>query len=421
MKLDPFKKIGKIYYKKPIPIILGGFVNGLGLVRSFGQNKIPTILLDQKPSLAQYSKYTAGLLCPDPLNEEKKFIRFLLELGKKLPNKGFLLATNDIWLVPICKYRFELSEFYYFPMSEWDVIEKCWKKEYLYKISEENKIPIPKTFFINTISELDTISDEIPFPCILKPSITIGFMEKLQSKGRTIVITSKIELMYWKNRIEMAGMTDIPLIIQEHISGPPSNLYTITSYADKNSEIIAYSIGHKIRQYPPDAGTITSGEVEDVPEVYKWGCKLIKSLGFYGISNIEFKKDNRDGSYKLIEINPRPGMWNYSVLMSGVNLPYLAYQDLIGESHGIIPVSSAGKKWIMLSDDLISAIYMNKKKGYPQFSLTFVEWIRSIKGERIYAIESWQDPLPGIFHWGKFILSLFRGFYKRDIITSDQR
>jgi hypothetical protein len=41
----------KINYSNPVPVILGGFVNGLGLIRSFWYVGIPTICLDKKKSL----------------------------------------------------------------------------------------------------------------------------------------------------------------------------------------------------------------------------------------------------------------------------------------------------------------------------------------------------------------------------------
>ena len=144
-------------------------------------------------------------------------------------------------------------------MAEWDIIEKCWDKKYLYPIAESNNIPIPRTFFLDSISDLEKVSDRIKYPCILKPSTTIGFLEKLKANGRTLIIKDEKDLNAWKQRIILAGLGETPLILQEQIEGPPSNLYTITSYADKNSDIIAYSTGHKIRQYPPDAGTITAG------------------------------------------------------------------------------------------------------------------------------------------------------------------
>ena len=388
----------------PIPIILGGFVNGLGLIRSFGYKKVPTILLDKKKTFSFYSKYTKGYLCPDPEHEEQAFIEFLIILGNKLPNKGVLFATNDIWLIPISKNREKLSQYYYFPMAEWDIIEKCWNKKYLYPIAESNDIPIPRTFFLDSISDLEKVSGKIKYPCILKPSITIGFLEKLKANGRALVIEDEKDLNAWKQRIILAGLGETPLILQEQIEGPPSNLYTITSYADRNSEIVAYSIGHKIRQYPPDAGTITSGRLQDEPRIYELGKQLIKSLNFYGISNIEFKKDAKDNSFKLIEINPRPGMWNYSALMSGINLPYLAYCDILrkNECRSISEPSKTGV-WVFLPEDLVHAVYTNRKNGYPAFALTFRQWHASLKGRKIFAVESLDDPLPGIYHWSQFL------------------
>ena len=47
-----------------------------------------------------------------------------------------------------------------------------------------------------------------------------------------------------------------------------------------------------------------SGRVVHEPELFRLGQNLIKAAGFYGISNTEFKKDQRDGRFKLIEINP---------------------------------------------------------------------------------------------------------------------
>lgn len=407
----------------PIPVILGGFVNGLGLIRSFGYKKIPTILLDRKKTFSFYSKYTTGYICPDPEHEEQAFIEYLLKLGRGLPKKGVLFATNDIWLIPISKHRNELSQFFYFPMAEWDVIEKCWNKKFLYPIAESNGIPIPKTFFLDSIGELDSVADQMTYPCILKPSITIGFLEKLKANGRALVINDKNELIFWKERIIQADLGKVPLILQEQIEGPPSGLFTITSYANKSSDIVAYSIGHKIRQYPPDAGTITSGRLHDDPQIYELGKKLIKSLNYYGISNIEFKKDEKKNDYKLIEINPRPGMWNYSALMSGINLPYLAYCDLLQKDE-CSQDSTLVKNgtWIFLPSDFLYALYWNRRKGYHEYSLTLKQWFNSLKGRKIFAVESIDDPLPGLIHWIQFAKnSVMAAFLKKSERESDMR
>jgi D-aspartate ligase len=386
---------------KPIPIILGGNVNGLGLVRSFGHVGVPAIYLDKHKSLPFYSKYCISYLCPDPEVAEESFIQYLIDFGKNLPQKGVLFAAGDVWLVTISKHREKLSQYYLFPMSEWEIIENCWNKRKLYEIAQENGIPCAKTYFIHNILELDALINEIRFPCVIKPEVNIGFKEILGS-GPTITVSNYTQMIHWKKAIIEKGLGEVPLILQELIEGPITNLYTITSYSNNDADIVAYSTGYKIRQYPPVAGTIISGRVKDNPEIYDLGAKLIKLLRYYGIANTEFKKDERDQTFKLIEINPRPGVWNYSVLMSGVNLPYIAYLDLLGEPFESLSCSKDGKVWMIFLKDFFFSIFLFRRIGYPEYAISFTEWFRSTRGKKIFAIESLTDPLPGLVNAFKF-------------------
>lgn len=375
---------------------------------------MPVICLDSKKSLAFYSKYSISYICPDPSSEEK-FIQYLIDFGKDLPHKGVIFVSSDDWLVTISKNRNKLSEYYLFPMSEWEIIQNCWNKRKLYEIAQENGIACTKTYYIDRIYEIDAISKQITFPCIIKPELNINFQKNLGSRGSTLLIQDYKQLMYWKEKIIEKRMEDIPLIIQELIVGPITNLYTITSYSDSSAEIVAYSIGHKIRQFPPDAGTIISGRVKDNPEIYELGKKLIKIMGYYGIANVEFKKDERDQIFKLVEINPRPGMWNYSVLMSGLNLPHIAYLDLLGDPYELPANREEGKVWIMLIQDFLYSIFLFRFIGYKEYSIGIGEWFRSTKGKKIHAVESWKDPLPGLINFIRFLSQSFGRFKNMNV------
>lgn len=233
-------------------------------------------------------------------------------------------------------------------------------------------------------------------------------MEKLKSDARTLVIRDHSNLKSWIEKIRRAGLDGIPLILQEQVSGATEDLYTFTAYSNTNANVVAYSIGYKIRQYPPIAGTIRCGKVMDEPEVFRLGCKLIKSLGFYGISNTEFKKD-ANGEFKLIEINPRPGMWTYSSTASGLNLPYIAYQESMGKKFEGLMKSGTGKVWLTLFDDLYLSVFAYPRIGYPNEKISFTEWLKSIKGEKIFAVLSLRDARPGI----AFAIRLFKSRFKK--------
>ncbi len=103
-----------------------------------------------------------------------------------------------------------------------------------------------------------------------------------------------------------------------------------------------------------------------------------------------------------MEINPRPGVWNYSVLMSGLNLPYMAYLDLLGYSYDVPANTEDGKEWLIIIQDFLYSIFLFRFIGYHEYSVGIAEWFRSTKGKKIYAVESLKDPLPGIIHFLKF-------------------
>jgi len=136
--------------------------------------------------------------------------------------------------------------------------------------------------------------------------VTVGFKQAIGKKALIVKYLNELEV--YKSNIINSEFSHKPIIVQEYIPGGMDTLYTITSYASRESEIIGYSIGHKIRQSPPEGGTIISGKVTHIDEILHLGKKLIKETGYFGISNIEFKRDSRDDSYKLMEINPISGV-----------------------------------------------------------------------------------------------------------------
>jgi len=390
-------KLAKLLEKDyNIPVILGGGPNGLGLARSLGAEGINSVLTDVKKNFSFSSKYVAGLECPHPSHEDE-FIGFLTDLGKKMKKKAVLFVTNDHWMIPVSKNQSILSEYYLFTMSEWSVIESCTDKRKMYGIAEKSGINCPKTFYLDDIADIKNIYEEIPYPCILKPVITLDFADKLKSKARVFNLHNREELENLVSRIINADLRNREIVVQEYIPGGIETLYTITTYSDKNADIVAWSTGHKLRQRPPDAGTIISGRVIPEPRLLEPATKLIKNSGFFGIANTEFKYDKRDDTYKLIEINPRPGKWNYSVMASGINMPYMILNELLGKKQNTVVSSPKELIWLCFVEDFYNSVLGGfKRKGYPEFQLSPGKYCKSIRGKKVDAIFNFKDIKPGL-------------------------
>jgi D-aspartate ligase len=408
----------KLYFKKfnvPIPIILGSYVNALGIIRSFADRKIPTICVDYKKNLAGYSKYTIFFKCPHPVNEYEKFINFLIDLSKNIKNKGIFFATNDIWLIPISKNEKILEKHFYFPFPPWNILEDILDKYKLYnKIKGE--ISIPDFFLIKSINDIKKIKSSFEFPFFLKSVDLVQDIIKKNFNTKVLKVSDENKLEFFFGILKNEDLNTHPIIAQENIKGEINNLYTFSSYTNRDYNIVAYSIGHKIRQYPLEAGTITSGQLDNNSFLYSLMKKVIKKTKFYGMSNVEYKYDINENIFKLVEMNPRPGMWNWSAFSSGINLPYITYCDFLSIDYKINKSINDKLVWVDLIGDINSYLKLELNKNKISKIIDFIKWIISIKGERVFAVESFKDPGPMFIGWTKFFYHIIKNFLKKCFI-----
>jgi D-aspartate ligase len=134
-------------------------------------------------------------------------------------------------------------------------------------------------------------------------------------------------------------------MVQELIPGGAEEMYTLGSYLDRDGQALGLFSGRKLSQTRGYMGSARVGESLWVEEVVEQGLALLRALGFHGISQVEVMRDPRDGRYKLLEVNPRLWQWHSLAAACGVDLPYIAYRDLIGDPLPPARMHGDGKRW----------------------------------------------------------------------------
>jgi D-aspartate ligase len=75
----------------------------------------------------------------------------------------------------------------------------------------------------------------------------------------------------------------------------------------------------RLRQYPIDYGLSSSlVEAVEVPGLLEPAQKLLGYMGVSGMVEVEFKYDQRDEQYKLLDINTRPWGWHTLCMACGI-------------------------------------------------------------------------------------------------------
>jgi predicted ATP-grasp superfamily ATP-dependent carboligase len=184
----------------------------------------------------------------------------------------------------------------------------------------------------------------------------------------------------------------IDTIIQEVISGGDKNLYGVAGYFDRKGLPKALFAYRRLRGWPPMFGTnslMESIPISDVTSIKETAETYLHQLGYHGIMEAEFKRDPRDGFFKLLEINARSWWQNSLPTRCGINIVFISYLDAIGKEIEYTQEYEGGVKWIHFLNDLRSSIKTSN-------NMTIKEWVSSLHGIKDWAYFSADDPIPWI-------------------------
>jgi len=365
-------------------VVLGGDFQALGAIRSLFVNGVPVFLADDEPNIARFSRCLSGHLRIPALCDAHLFAQRLIALAKSEGLKGWmLLPNNDELVMLLAKNRDILSEYFSVPIPPWPVVRKYYYKDEAYDLARKIAIPIPRKYAGRTAEE---ILDQNPvFPLVLKPRAKEHYYPKARKKA--IRVNGPDEL---RNEFRtMASIIDpAEIVVQEFISGGGKNLYSYAAFFD-GQKIVAGMAANRLRQHPREFGHATTYAVSvDIPELREQAERLLREIGFYGIAEVEFMKDERDGLYKFIEINGRIWGWHTLAKAAGVNLPLLLYKHMMGQTVKQA-TSKNGMKWVRLITDVPTCV-----KDILSGQMTFKGYWRSMSGPKEFAVFSPKDPLP---------------------------
>ena len=115
---------------------------------------------------------------------------------------------------------------------------------------------------------------------------------------------------------------------------------------------------------------------------------LLDSVAYRGIFSAEFKRDERDGRFRLIEINTRPWIYIQFADKCGVNFCDLYIRDALGEELAPVEVPDVHKYCVNLVSDL-RALRSLPASSRPGSLRVLAVWLKSFK-----LLFEWSDLRP---------------------------
>lgn len=367
-------------------LVLGSGLTGVGVLRSLSRAGIPTYSICEPGDLPTRSRwYRAAPQTSDCAVEPQDLAEYL---GRGLLEKAVLVPCSDNWTKAVANLPGDLKVQFPASVASGQVIETLTDKWRFAETLERVGVPRPKSILLHSLREMSNLPESCYENMFLKPLDSQEFSSHTGVKAwRPQSKSHALQLM-----TEM-GARGFPILLQEYIPGPAGKYYLVDGFIDRNRRLRALFARRRHRMYPLGFGNSTLSEtipLEQVSEPIATLERIWADLDYRGIFDAEFKYDDRDGHYKIVEINPRPWWFVEFAVRCGVDLCQMCYQDALG-----LPVDPAftfpvGRACVYLGSDFRAHLGTDPGLG------GFLRWIASLKGteEIIY---SWDDPGPGIF------------------------
>jgi D-aspartate ligase len=332
-------------------VVIGGDYQGLSIARSLGRRGISVFVLDDETSIARFSRYVRKSARVPSLREEGAVIAALLDLGRQYDLGGCVLfATRDETVAALSRGRSVLGEFFRVPTPEWESVRWAWDKRLTYQLALDLDIPSPTTWWTSEPSGPEI--GQWRFPVIVKPAIKEHFIYMTKVKAWR-ADSSDMLMATFDRACRIIPREEV--MVQELIPGGGDRQFSYCAFV-KDGRAVASMVACRVRQRPLDFGrSSTYVRTVDVPLLEELSLRFLSAMGYYGLVELEYKFDIRDGRYKLLDVNPRT--WGYHSLgqAAGVDFPYLLFSDQV-EGRASKGRARAGVSWVRLTTDVPTAL-----------------------------------------------------------------
>ena len=310
-------------------LVVGSGITALGVMRTLGRAGIPVYLADRVPDGTRLSRWhreapgwKSGESWPD--------LEAYLSSGPL--ETAVLIPCSDHSALEVTRLAPEISRRFPSYLPPVESLQALTDKSCLYRLLDAEEIPFPRTWMDPSEEELEAFSRDGSRRVFLKPYDSQSFFRKYGVKGMWL----RGAMESWPPAVREV-LRSGGVVAQEYVPGPPSNHYFIDGFALEGGQVTARLVRRRLRMYPTDFGnssymvTVPEDEAAEAVEALD---RLLKILGYRGIFSAEFKRDEGDGTFRLLEVNARAWWFVEFSARCGVDTVGMSYQAALGHEVG---------------------------------------------------------------------------------------
>jgi predicted ATP-grasp superfamily ATP-dependent carboligase len=220
----------------------------------------------------------------------------------------------------ICRHRAMLEPVVIAPYNDYATFDRLSNKARVVELAEALDIPRPRTVELTSLSDIERRVENLGYPIVFKSAADQGTVEY----ARNLHQLTRIMHAFWMKNENLIRKGIFP-IAQQYIQGRGHGYYAL---ADRG-EILASFMHRRLHEVPSTGGPSSMASSYRDPELERLGKKILTAACWTGVAMVEFKKNESDGRYYLLEVNPKFwGSLDLSIA-AGVDFPRLLLELLV--------------------------------------------------------------------------------------------
>jgi predicted ATP-grasp superfamily ATP-dependent carboligase len=373
--------------RPPVLLLGSDCLTGLQIARILWRQGVSVIGVADRPgSPYRWTRALRRTVEAAALGDPEALLR---AIGAEHGQRPVIMPCTDEHASWLATHQDRLRDHAHFLVPEAKVLERLSDKARFSRwIAERGRPRLPETRVVERPEEIEQAAREMRFPVVVKPPNKTAAWLAAASDAKACRVDGPEALLALAPGLQRAIGA---LVLQTWVPGDDAWSRELSFCLDAQGERVADVVLQKLRLWPDETGTGSLAvQVED-DEVREAALEMLRALGYAGPGQIEFKRDERDGTLCVIEVNPGRAALNFPLAeASGVALTLSWYCAAAGLP---LPaerrVTRPGARWICWKRDLPAA-FLAWRAG----RLGLREWLRSIRGPRWSADLRLDDPVP---------------------------
>lgn len=276
----------------------------------------------------------------------------LTGVSERIGRPAVLIAMDDLSAITVARVAPMLTDRFRIPHQPDNLPARVADKAELARLCARWNVPHPETVVPASGGEAAQAAWRLGLPVVAKwsrPWLLPAAADGLRS---TTLVHTVAEARRLYERSAEAGSR---LLLQRFLpAGPDTDWFFHGAFARDGRPLLAGS-GRKELSWPVRTGLTAVGRWLPDPAVEEAGLRLAERLGYQGILDLDFRRDER-GTFRLVDFNPRPGaQFRLFTDAAGLDVVQAMYLDLTGQR---VPEPAGGPGRVFVAENyaLLAAV-----------------------------------------------------------------